>query len=765
MVLISSVGYLRLCCLLLVAACGPSLTACTLPFEQLTLPSPLIGSNSPERGTVGTRPPGLPLSGPGAVATIEPRVYTGSGEFASNKELLPSATSAETKDGISLNLVGASAAEVAKTVLGDVLGVNYMVSDKVKANITLHTVKPVSKAGLVEILDAVLRAEGAALIVDAGVYKILPSSDVAANGAPLRPRKASGPAGAGVVTELIQLKYVSAPEMERVLKSAAPQASILRVDTARNLLMLSGTRAELAALIEMVGVFDVDWMRGMSFAIYPVETADPEAIAQELDVIFANDKESPTKGIVRFVPNRRLKSVLVISSRPEYMKKAWSWLTRIDMHSRATEKRVNVYHVQHRPAVELAALLQRVYRGGAGSTLSRLSTQTAATAGVATAGVEGSRGAAEAAGAAGLAVPIQPPPAPTFGTTSPDASRTTGEPARGPEPAPSGEQPAIGAAVGSGLPPDDRAAGISVIADETNNSLVITATPAEYNRLREILRSVDVEANKVLLEATIAEITLNDELKFGVRWFLQAGSHGFSLTDAVIGSVAPAASGFNYFFNISNVQVVLNALNTVTDVNVVSSPTLMVLENKRAVLQVGDEVPITTQQAVGVQVPGAPIVNSVSFRSTGVILGITPRASDDGNVLLDIEQEVSDAVRTTSSDINAPTIQQRRVKTTVSVRNGESIVLAGFMQDKATRQRDQMPLLGDVPVVGNLFKTKDNTIARTELIIAITPHVVKDGRQIQGITNEYRDKLNFSTRPQRSGPPDFREQADRLLVR
>src|SRR5579871_773382 len=140
LVLISSVGYLRLCCLLLVAACGPSLTACTLPFEQLTLPSPLIGSNSPERGTVGTRPPGLPLSGPGAVATIEPRVYTGSGEFASNKELLPSATSAETKDGISLNLVGASAAEVAKTVLGDVLGVNYMVSDKVKANITLHTV-------------------------------------------------------------------------------------------------------------------------------------------------------------------------------------------------------------------------------------------------------------------------------------------------------------------------------------------------------------------------------------------------------------------------------------------------------------------------------------------------------------------------------------------------------------------------------------------------------------------------------------------------
>ncbi len=753
--------------------------ACSLPYEQLTLPQPVTGSNSPERGAVSTRPPGLPLSGPSAVAATQPRIYTGSGEFASNKELPASATSAETtsaetKDGITLNLVGASVTEVAKTVLGDVLGVNYIVSDKVKASITLHTVRPVSKAGLVEIFDAVLRAEGAALIVDAGVYKILPSSDVAAGGAPLRARKASGQAAAGVVTELIPLKYVSATEMERVLKSAAPEAGILRVDTARNLLILSGTRAELTALIEMIGVFDVDWMRGMSFAIFPVETADPEAIAQELDVIFANDKESPTKEIVRFVPNRRLKSVLVISSRPEFMKKVSFWLTRIDMASRATEKRVNVYHVQHRPAVELAQLLQKVYvsstagRSGAAATLSRPLTQTTATA-----GVEGSRGAAEAAGGAGLApTPVQPPAAPTFGAAPADASRPTGEPARSPEPVPSGEQPATGAndggrtsAFGSGLPPDDRAAGISVIADEANNALVITATPAEYKRLHQILRSIDVAANQVLIEATIAEITLNDQLKFGVRWFLQSGPNRFSLTDAVVGAVAPTAAGFNYFLNIANVQVVLNALNTVTDVNVVSSPTLMVLENKKAVLQVGDEVPISTQQAVGVQVAGAPIVNSVSFRSTGVILGITPRVSDDGNVLLDIEQEVSDAVPTTSSQINSPTIQQRRVKTTVSVRNGESIVLAGFMQDKASRARDQMPLLGDIPVLGNVFKTKTNTITRTELVIAITPHIVKDSQQIDGITAEYRDKLNFSTRPQRSAPPDIREQVDRLLVR
>ena len=163
------------------------------------------------------------------------------------------------------------------------------------------------------------------------------------------------------------------------------------------------------------------------------------------------------------------------------------------------------------------------------------------------------------------------------------------------------------------------------------------------------------------------------------------------------------------------------------------------------------------------QAANAPVINSVSFRSTGVILGITPRLSDDGRVFLEIEQEVSDAVQTVSSNIDSPTIQQRRIKTTVSVNDGETIVLAGMMQDRATRNRDQVPLLGDVPWLGNAFKNKDDTIKRTELLIAITPQVIRDRQQIDEVTAEYRDNLNLSTRPHRRGPPDPREQLDRIV--
>jgi len=197
-------------------------------------------------------------------------------------------------------------------------------------------------------------------------------------------------------------------------------------------------------------------------------------------------------------------------------------------------------------------------------------------------------------------------------------------------------------------------------------------------------------------------------------------------------------------------------------VNVVSSPSMLVLDNKKAVLQVGDEVPIAVQQATNI-VEGFPLVNSIAFRNTGVILGITPRIGEDGRVLLEIEQEVSDAVRTTTSQIDSPTIQQRRINTTVVVRDGESIVLAGMMQDRATVGRTQVPLLGDIPVVGNLFKQKDDSIERTELLIAITPRIVKDSRRIHEITSEFRDRLNFRTRPHRFGPPDRREQVDRIV--
>ncbi|MCL4765191.1 MAG: type II secretion system secretin GspD [Hyphomicrobiaceae bacterium] len=730
------------------AASACLLAACALIPAQLELPDP-----PPPDAT--TRIGGTD-SGWQWEATREGQIVTGSDRFTDYPQPRQAAAEIATRDGVSLNLVGASAAEAAKTVLGDLLRVNYLVSEKIKATITIQTSRPVSREAVLDIFEAVLRAEGAAIVVDRGLYKVLPLEDALAAGAPMLPRGASGRNSAGLVTQIVPLRHVSAAEMDRIIRSMAPQLIVLKADEARNQLIIAGTRNEIASTVDIVQVFDVDWMRGMSFGIFPVESADPEAVAQDLDAIFANDRDGPTKGIVRFVPNRRLKSVLVISSRAEYIERAEQWLRRIELTGQATEKQVFVYQVRNRPALELAQLLQRVYSSQEQARVSTASTANGGRPAASSIDVE-----TPGAGLLGALLPSAQPAGP-----SPPAVGGNG--GQGPAAPPAVE---VGSAFEAQLPGDDRASGISVVADETNNALVITATQSEYRRLRKVLESVDVAASQVLLEATIAEVTLNDNLKFGLRWFFERGQSQFRLSEfgsippdidlPSKGILSPFFPGFSYFLDTPNVKLTLNALSEITDVNVVSSPSMMVLDNKKAVLQVGDEVPIAVQQAAGV-LTAFPLVNTIAFRNTGVILGITPRIGEDGRVLLEIEQEVSDAVRTTTSQIDSPTIQQRRIKTTVVVRDGESIVLAGMMQDRSTLGRSQVPLFGDIPIVGNLFKQKDDSIERTELLIAITPRLVKDTRRIREITAEFRDRLNFRTRPHRFGPPDRREQVDRL---
>ena len=775
--------------------------ACTLPYEQLTLPGAIDPPAGPPQEQPGTTRKGVPLAGSGTMPKDGSQIITGSGDFLGSGGRVAQASSPDSwnasggakgspgrggsastpgtstnADGITINLVGASVTEVAKTVLGDILGVNYIVSDKVKGTVTLRTVRPVDKAGLMEIFDAVLRAEGAAMVVEGGVHKIVPAAEAAAGGAPLRPARQGRPQVGGVATDIAPLKYVAATEMERILKSAAPAAGVLRVDSARNLLVISGTQSELASMRELINVFDVDSMRGMSFGLFPIETSDPEAIAGELDTIFANDKDGPTKGIVRFIGNKRLKSVLVISARPEYLQKAASWIKRIDRASKATDKQVHVYHVQHRPANEVAGLLQKVYSSGgqrgATTTASSTSSSTTRTSpapdglGSTSLGSTTGLGAGGSSTSGGGAQGVSPAIAPGFGSTT-TAPQVNPQQLASNDPITTGS---IATGSGSQFQPDDRTSGISVVSDEQNNTIVITATASEYRRIRTILQAIDTSPTQVLIEATLAEVTLNDELKMGVRWFFQRGNSSVSQTDALgtsFGALTGAATnllpGFSYVFNSLNIKAVINALSTVSDVNIISSPTLMVTENKKATLQVGNDVPILTQASQSTLAANAPIVNSVTYRSTGVILNITPRVADDGRVLLDIEQESSDIAGGIATGINSPSFVQRKVKTTVTVRDGETIILAGFIQDKAQRDRSQLPIIGDIPLIGNLFKTKDDAIARTELLISITPNVIRDDSQIAAVTSEFRDSINLSTRPQRKTAPEHREQFDRIV--
>jgi general secretion pathway protein D len=252
----------------------------------------------------------------------------------------------------------------------------------------------------------------------------------------------------------------------------------------------------------------------------------------------------------------------------------------------------------------------------------------------------------------------------------------------------------------------------------------------------------------VLIEASIAEVTLTGQLNYGVQYFVNSGRFGFNQVENTTGVLASAFPGLNLIYSGgANTNVIIEALEQLSTVKVLSSPDLLVLNNQKARLQVGDQVPIATQSAVSTLTAGSPIVNSIEYRDTGVILEITPRVNANGLVALDISQEVSAVAQTTTSTLDSPTIQQRRINSSVSVQDGQTIVLGGLIQDSRTDTKSGIPILKDIPYLGVLFSLRNLSTSRTELLVLITPHVVRDRESARAVTDELRSKLPLLTSP------------------
>jgi general secretion pathway protein D len=291
------------------------------------------------------------------------------------------------------------------------------------------------------------------------------------------------------------------------------------------------------------------------------------------------------------------------------------------------------------------------------------------------------------------------------------------------------------------LPSGSGNASLQIAVDPANNALIIRARGSEYAGLERFLKEIDVAPDQVLIEVTIAEVTLNDTLKYGVEWYFKnADDQKYSLGRAL----RPAATlpGFNFTYTIPDVEVALSALGSITDVQVISAPKLLTLNNRPANLQFGDQVPVITQTATGVRDAADPtIVNSVQLRDTGIVLKVTPRISRGGTVFVDVNQEVSSAVQTTTSGIDSPTIQQRRISSTVAVQDGDSIALGGMIRQSDTRSNSGVPVLKDIPVVGNLFSSTSSLGARTELLIFLRPRIIPNAAAAREMTEQLKRGL------------------------
>jgi general secretion pathway protein D len=400
--------------------------------------------------------------------------------------------------------------------------------------------------------------------------------------------------------------------------------------------------------------------------------------------------------------------VLVISPQPRYLDQMQRWITRLDRPGVGSDRRIYVYAVQNGRASDLATTLKKVLYGT---------------------GKDSGKGDNSGSGDNGDTTDHAPPPA---------ASSANGAPPPAAAP-PSGNSSLIGDDDASAPPPG----ATTITADENNNAVVIYGTPQEYATIEAALRQLDAAPLQVLLEAAIAEVTLTNELQYGVQYFYQPdGSNTIALSNSNSINIGQVFPGFSYMFSQgTNIRVVLNTLSQVTHVEVISSPEILVLNNHMATLQVGDQVPIATSQAVSVIGSSAPIVNTIEYRSTGIILKVTPRVNQGGMVTMDISQEVSDVASTNTSTLDSPTITQRKIDSTIAVQDNETIALGGLIKDSKTRGSSGLPFLSEIPVLGGLFGTKDNKHDRTELIVLITPHVVDNLQKARAVTAELQRKL------------------------
>lgn len=635
---------------------------------------------------------------------------------------------------ISLNYVDADVREIARAILGNLLKVAYTIDPAVHGTATLQTPQPVSRDALLPLLESVLAQNGAALVQHDGIYDVMPAAKAAAEGA------APSKGGIGVSTEVVPLQYAVAKDLAKVLQPYVGEGVRMTPAPGTNALLVTGTSAARLSLLSLIRAFDVNFLAGQSYAIFPVKSDDPAKVANELERFARASMEGGAEDAVHAIPLARINAVLVVARQPSYLQQISRYLEHVESVGERTARHLYVYYVQNGVAADLASLLQKAFAlPGAATSESPSGLAPNVTPATLTSPAVTPATTLSPTGR-GLGGAYTPPglTPPTTGAAATQPQGLMQAPGQAPSQTTPPSPPEVTQPETEGTAPPN---SIRIIPDKTNNALLIYATPEEYGLINAALRKIDVLPLQVLIDAMVAEVTLNDALKYGTQWFFKKGRTNFSLTNATGGGVNPVFPGFNFVISGADIQTAISALQSVTTVKVISDPELVVLDNNKALLQVGDLVPIVTQSAVSVLQAGAPIVNSVDYRQTGVILSIAPRVNSGGLVTLDIQQEVSDVVQTTTSSINSPTISQRRIQTRVVVHDGETIGLGGLIKDSVSVSNSGIPWLTDIPILGALFGTRNNSASRTELLILLTPHVIHDQRDVRALTDELKERL------------------------
>lgn len=626
----------------------------------------------------------------------------GSGSFVNSSAEVQRVPSAADGSGemVRVSFEDAPIGAVLEVILGDLLGLPYSLEGEVGGQITLVSTDPVPQEALLDMLESALEVQGIAMVLGQnGIYRIGPSEHLRRE-VPVAMREAAAQRGYSV--RIIPLQHLSVAEAEKILVPLGLEQNILRVDPLRNILILGASAPQMQNALRTLKMLDVDVLSGMSFGIYELVNLEADMLVSRIEAMIGNPELGGLAGSTRVVALEEINSVMVVAPSASQLSTVSSWVKRMDTvglsdDDEQTGSRLYVYSVENGDAMLMADLLGQVFSETEGSSSSR------STAGRVAPGLETSEASTSGGSTSG-------------GSRSSGASSTTTRD------------------------------GARIVADEANNSLLIMSSAKEWRSIRAALSKIDKLPAQVLVEVSIWEVTLQNELNYGVEWFFNSGggmeglaNKGGLLSMNDAGGVSRSVPGFSYLFSGSDWRAVINALSTRSQVKSLSSPSILVLDNKEASIQVGNQQPIQTSQTVNTANTGV-MTQNVELKDTGVQLTVKPRVNSGGLVIMDILQEVTD-VGATDTATGQRTFLKRSVESTVAIQSGDTIILGGLIQDSNNEGDSGVPFLHKLPVVGGLFGSKTDGSNRTELLVTISPRAINQYQDFAKIGDEFRNKM------------------------
>ena len=642
-------------------------------------------------------------------------------------------------DGVEINFDGADVQTVAKSLLGDILQLNFVVDPRVQGNVTLASVGPIPRKDVLPAFESVLRMSNAAIVHSGNLVKIVPIPEAAGGAVSV----GAGEPGFGV--SMVHLRYTSAATVAKTAESFLSRPGAIRVVQSRNLLLIQGTTEERQAALDAVATFDVEWLQNQSVGVYPLKSTSPETMIGELERIFETNEGGSGQGVVRFQPVSRMNAVMVVTKNPKLLTQTTQWITRLD-RSDTTGTTLRTFRLKNGNATQVAKILNDIFGGQrSGATADGAAKQIAPGVDSAQSRLDsldrGSSGgsATQASGSGSDNHAANNPIAAAFSAFS---DRKDGD---------SDATGSSSAASGGNLQ-RGTFQNLRITADAVNNAVVVYSNQEDYRIVERALRDLDRPQMQVSIDATVAEVTLTDQLQYGVQAYFNSNQASVGLfgatqvaaqtaaQSALLQTVAP---GLNLVLGSqAQPRVILNALSTITDVKVLSSPSIVAMDNQPALLQVGDEIPITTSSATVISNSAAPIVNTIQMRDTGVILKVLPHVHSNGAIQLEIDQEISGVVNPDQQTLT-PTISQRRVHSTVSVISGQTVLLAGLISVNDQKTKSSIPGLQDIKFIGDLLGNTSSTKTKSEIIIFIKTRLIRNSGDAGAVTEEFRDRLHM----------------------